>query len=383
MKGLDSRLNLAIRLVLAVIALGGVPAALRAAEGPGWMPIQVPGPREEAGVAWYRAWVKVPDHWTVMTGRPLYRESVTFSLPVEGNSHEVFVNGQSVGKGDEPGAAAEGGGLTRYKVPPGTLERGRWNVLVVRVDQKEGGGGLLPEAPSIQGYFLECLLAGEWEFKAGGKPDFEQVALAGKPARAAFDQFVEASRILGEARQLVPGPRLSPRESLGLMTAEDDLVAEELLTEPLVAQPTHLSFDDRGRLWVAQYRQYPYPAGLKQISRDKYYRAKYDQEPKAPPHHNRGRSRISVHEDTDGDGRYDRHKVFLDGLDLANAVLPDRHGVWVMHTPYLLFYPDENRDDLPDGDPEVHLAGFGFEDTHSVANGLVWGPDGWIYGGQG
>ena len=74
---------------------------------------------------------------------------------------------------------------------------------------------------------------------------------------------------------------------------------------------------------------------------------------------------------------------FLKGLDLANSTLPDSNGVWVMHTPYLLFYPDENKDDIPDGDPEVHLAGFGFEDTHSVANGLTWGPDGWIYGGQG
>ena len=48
-------------------------------------------------------------------------------------------------------------------------------------------------------------------------------------------------------------------------------------------------------------------------------------------------------------------------MDLANAVLPDHDGVWVMHTPYLLFYPDRDRDDKPDGDPEVHLAGFGFE----------------------
>jgi hypothetical protein len=90
-----------------------------------------------------------------------------------------------------------------------------------------------------------------------------------------------------------------------------------------------------------------------------------------------------VHEDTDGDGLPDRHRVFIDGLNMANAVLPGRGGVWVMNTPYLLFFPDANGDDVPDGPPVVHLAGFGLEDTHSVANGLVWGPDGWIYGGQG
>ncbi|MBT4623730.1 MAG: c-type cytochrome, partial [Verrucomicrobia bacterium] len=113
------------------------------------------------------------------------------------------------------------------------------------------------------------------------------------------------------------------------------------------------------------------------------YRAKYDRQPRPPPHHTPGRSRVTVHEDTDGDGAYDTHKVFADKLGLANAALPGRDGVWVMHTPHLLFYPDRNADDIPDGDPVVHLAGFGFEDTHSVANGITWGPDGWLYGAQG
>jgi hypothetical protein len=57
--------------------------------------------------------------------------------------------------------------------------------------------------------------------------------------------------------------------------------------------------------------------------------------------------------------------------------------VWVLNPPYLLFYPDANNDDVPDGDPEVRLSGFGLEDTHSVANSLRWGPDGWLYGAQG
>ena len=55
----------------------------------------------------------------------------------------------------------------------------------------------------------------------------------------------------------------------------------------------------------------------------------------------------------------------------------------MLNPPYLLFYPDRNGDDVPDGDPEVHLQGFGLEDTHSVVNSLRWGPDGWIYAAQG
>src|SRR5215210_3832304 len=145
----------------------------------------------------------------------------------------------------------------------------------------------------------------------------------------------------------MPGRRLDPAASLATMKPADDLAVELVLSEPLVAQPTHLSFDERGRMWVAQYRQYPYPAGLKMVSRDKYYRARFDHVPPPPPNHHRGRDVVSVHEDTDGDGSFDKHKVVLGGLNMANACLRGRggegsapDGIWVMHTPYLLFYPD-------------------------------------------
>jgi putative heme-binding domain-containing protein len=68
---------------------------------------------------------------------------------------------------------------------------------------------------------------------------------------------------------------------------------------------------------------------------------------------------------------------------MVTAVERGRGGVWVLNPPYLVFWPDRNNDDVPDGDPTVHLAGFGLEDTHSAANSLRWGPDGWLYGTQG
>ena len=142
-------------------------------------------------------------------------------------------------------------------------------------------------------------------------------------------------------------------------------------------------FDERGRLWVVQYLQYPFPAGLKMVSHDGVWRAVYDKVPPPPPHHFRGKDKITIHEDTDGDGVFDRHKTFVDGLNIATAVAHGRGGVWVLNPPYLLFYPDRNNDDVPDGDPEVHLQGFGLEDTHSVVNSLRWGPDGWLYAAQG
>src|SRR5207302_2792402 len=139
------------------------------------------------------------------------------------------------------------------------------------------------------------------------------------------------------------------------------------LAESEVRQPLSLSFDERGRMWVMQYLQYPDPAGLKMISRDKHLRTVWDKVPPPPPNHYRGADKITIHE-LDADGKYTKHKTFVDGLSIATSCARGRGGVFVLNPPYLLFYPDRNNDDVPDGDPEVLLEGFGLEDTHSVSN---------------
>ncbi|MSU36204.1 MAG: c-type cytochrome [Pedosphaera sp.] len=178
-------------------------------------------------------------------------------------------------------------------------------------------------------------------------------------------------------------PALRPAEAVKRFQVADDLEWEQVLADPLIAQPVFLNFDERGRMWVVEYRQYPRPAGLTMVSRDSFWRAVYDRVPPPPPNHFRGADRITIHEDSHGDGIYDRHKTFLEGLNIVTSVERGRGGVWVLNPPYLLFYQDANNDDVPDGDPEVRLSGFGLEDTHSVANSLRWGPDGWLYGAQG
>lgn len=176
---------------------------------------------------------------------------------------------------------------------------------------------------------------------------------------------------------------LTPAAAFEKMNVADDLQLTQLLAEPTVRQPVFLNFDERGRMWVVQYIQYPHPAGLKIVSHDQYWRNVYDSVPVAPPNHVRGKDKITIHEDSNGDGVYDSHKTFVDGLNMATAVAHGRGGRWVLNPPYLLFYPDADRDDVPDADPVVHLAGFGLEDSHSIANSLRWGPDGWLYGAQG
>jgi putative heme-binding domain-containing protein len=176
---------------------------------------------------------------------------------------------------------------------------------------------------------------------------------------------------------------LAPQESLRRFKVAEDLEIDQVLAEPLVRQPVFINFDERGRLWVVEYLQYPFPAGLKMLSHDSVWRAVYDKVPPPPPHHFVGADKITIYEDTAGDGVFRKHKTFLEGLNIVTAVTRGRGGVWVLNPPYLLFYRDKDNDDIPDGDPEVVLAGFGLEDTHSVVNSLRWGPDGWLYGCQG
>ena len=215
-------------------------------------------------------------------------------------------------------------------------------------------------------------------FASGAEP--AKAPATNAPAAKAASPAVKGYVLRNAPAILKPLP---PAEAFQLFQVPADLKIDQVLTEPTVAQPLFLNFDERGRMWVVQYLQYPEPAGLTVVSHDSVRRAVYNQVPPPPPNHFRGRDKITIHESSRNDGVFDRQRVFLDGLSIATSLERGRGGVWVLNPPYLLFYPDANGDDVPDGDPVVHLAGFGIEDTHSVANSLRWGPDGWLYGAQG
>jgi putative membrane-bound dehydrogenase-like protein len=121
-----------------------------------------------------------------------------------------------------------------------------------------------------------------------------------------------------------------------------------------------MAFDDKGRLWIAEAHNYPV---------------------RAPD--GKGRDRIIILADPNGDGHFESRKVFTEGLNLVSGFELGFGGVWVGAAPHLLFIPDRNQDDKPDGPPEVLLDGWGYQDTHETLNSFIWGPDGWLYGCQG
>jgi len=131
--------------------------------------------------------------------------------------------------------------------------------------------------------------------------------------------------------------------------------------EPDVQNPIAMAWDARGRLWVAE--NYTYAESGKKFDLNL-------------------RDRILIFEDKDGDGRFDTRKVFTDELQMLTSIEVGYGGVWVMCPPQLRFIPDRNGDDVPDGASEVLLDGLtGSPDMHhTFANGLRFGPDGWLYG---
>lgn len=179
------------------------------------------------------------------------------------------------------------------------------------------------------------------------------------------------------------GPALQPAAAAASFEVPDGLKWTQLLSEPTLRQPLFATFDLRGRLWVVQYLQYPEPAGIKALSRDNFWRIVYDRLPKPPGQDVAGADRITVFEDRERTGKYSELGDFVNGLNIATSVLPTADGAWVLNPPHLLFYKDADGDLKADGPPEVHLEGFGLEDTHSVVNSLCLGPDGWLYAAQG
>ena len=175
----------------------------------------------------------------------------------------------------------------------------------------------------------------------------------------------------------------SPGDATKRMKLADGFGVRAVAAEPMIRQPLSMSFDARGRLWVLQYLQYPNPAGLKAVKQDQYLRTVWDRVPEPPPRGPKGADRITILSDPDAEGVFRKGVDFVGGLNLASGFCLGRGGVYVVQPPYLLFYADRNGDDVPDGDPEVLLSGFGMEDAHAFANSLEWGPDGWLYGAQG
>lgn len=160
-----------------------------------------------------------------------------------------------------------------------------------------------------------------------------------------------------------PGGPLSATLAAQRMELPPGFRATAFAAEPDVRQPIAMTTDPRGRLWVAE---------------------NYTYSERGVDFHPELRDRIVILEDSDNDGRFDRRTVFWEGAQRLTSIEVGLGGVWALTLPNLVFIPDHNGDDVPDAEPRVELDGFDYlRARHNVANGLRWGPDGWLYGRHG
>jgi mono/diheme cytochrome c family protein/glucose/arabinose dehydrogenase len=122
---------------------------------------------------------------------------------------------------------------------------------------------------------------------------------------------------------------------------------------PNLANPMQLSFDNRGRLWVATMPTYPHYRPGDPLPNDK----------------------ILIYEDTDGDGRADKEIVWADKLHLPIGIEFAPEGVYVSQEPHLMLLRDTDGDDKADT-REIVLTGFDSHDTHHAISAFAADPSG-------
>src|SRR5262249_2004276 len=148
---------------------------------------------------------------------------------------------------------------------------------------------------------------------------------------------------------------LSPQDAAKAMTVPEGFNVTLFAGEPDVVEPAAMEFDDRGRLWVAEFKSYP------------------NWKPT-------GSDRILIFEDTNHDGHFDTVKTFWDKGNYLSGFAQGFGGVFVCTAPNLLFIPLKEGTDEIAGEPQVLLDGWSGSGKHNVFNSLTWGPDGWLYG---
>ncbi|HMO36079.1 MAG TPA: ThuA domain-containing protein, partial [Gemmatales bacterium] len=152
---------------------------------------------------------------------------------------------------------------------------------------------------------------------------------------------------------------LSPEESLKHYIHPEGLELKLYASEPLIAgKPICMNWDEQGRLWLAETMDYP-----------------NEMQPEG-----KGRDRIVILEDTDGDGKADKRKVFVEGLSIPTSFTFAHGGIIVSQAPHMLYFRNEGD---KAGPKQILFTGWGIQDTHAGPSNLQYGLDGWYYGAIG
>lgn len=147
----------------------------------------------------------------------------------------------------------------------------------------------------------------------------------------------------------------TPEEERAGFVLPDGFEIQLYASEPDIGKPINLTFDAKGRVWVTQSFEYPFPA-----------------EP------GDGDDRITILEDTDGDGRADKFSHFSDTLNIPIGIYPLMDGAVAYSIPNIYRFTDSDGDGKADGERAI-IGPFTHRDTHGMVNNFMRGYDGWIH----
>lgn len=147
----------------------------------------------------------------------------------------------------------------------------------------------------------------------------------------------------------------TPEEELAGFIVPEGFEITLFASEPDIDKPMNLTFDAKGRMWVTQSFEYPFPTfGGKPTDK------------------------LTILEDTDNDGKADKFTVVSDSLNIPIGVYPTVDGVISYSVPNVYKFVDANHDDKPEGSSLI-LGHFGYKDTHGMISNLIRGYDGWVH----
>ncbi len=170
-----------------------------------------------------------------------------------------------------------------------------------------------------------------------------------------FPLMLGRAQIVANKKAALKSP-LAPQEAVKHFQLAPGLRIELAACEPQIESPVAMAFDEDGRLWVVEMRDYP----------------------NGPPKGQLSQGRIRILEDRDGDGFFERSRLFADNLLFANGLLPWKGGVIVTAAPHIVYLKDTDGDGKADL-KEVWYEGFATQNPQLRVSHPILGLDGWIY----
>ncbi len=240
----------------------------------------------------------------------------------------------------------------------------------------------------VSGYanYVPCYIPSRRILAEGGYEAEDSLWYYDRPARISTNAEDLIIRTVGELlpksfqvdpkKAELPDPK-TPQQALGTFRTKTDFVVDLAASEPLIESPVAIDWDVKGRLWVCE--MYDYPSGLNPLPQAGH---KYGEPIKEPRGGFTPGGRIKVLTDSDGDGRYDKATLFLDGLPFPTGVMPWRKGALICAAPNILYAEDTDGDGRADL-VRTNISGFATHNFQARVNGFSWGLDGWLHANSG